>query len=590
MTFSILSLRRQSTGRHRLVLLGLAVATTQSSSVSTPALNQPASVVIYSDVASQAGLVHSNVYGGRSRKNYILETTGNGAAIFDFDGDGWSDLLFTNGRTLEQDESTQPGALVLYRNDGKGRFRDITAKAGLETKGWAQGLCVGDFDNDGALDFLVTYYGHNRLYRNSRNDGFSDVTARAKLPASGTRWGTGCSFLDYDRDGWLDLFVANYVDLDLSKTPKPGQNPNCFWKGIPVMCGPRGLPLGYNVLYRNQSDGTFVDVSEPNGILKPGGRYGLGVVTSDFDNDGWTDIYVACDQTPSLFYRNRGNGAFEERGIPAGVAYNFDGHAQAGMGVAVADYDGNGFFDIVKTNFSGDLPSLYNNEDGKFFSDLSKQAGLAANQLLGWGVLFLDADEDGRKDILIANGHVYPEVDTAGTGDRYLQNTLRYWNLGNGRFSDVSEASGPAFKSLRPARGMASGDLDGDGHPEVLIVNMNERPNLLRNEGSLQHAVVISLSGTTSNRSAIGARVTLEAGGLRQMDEVRSGGSFYSHNDLALHFGVGRATKLDRLDVRWPNGEIQSWRGLPVNQRLVIAEGSQDIKQRELSRSQLKDR
>jgi len=591
MTFPIFSLRRQSTGRHILVLLGLAVAaTTLSSSVSTPALNQPASFVLYSDVASQAGLVHTNVYGGRSRKNYILETTGNGAAIFDFDGDGWSDLLFTNGRTLEQDESTQPGALVLYRNDGKGRFSDITAKAGLETKGWAQGLCVGDFDNDGALDFLVTYYGHNRLYRNSRNGGFSDVTAGAKLPASGTRWGTGCSFVDYDRDGWLDLFVANYVELDLSKTPKPGQSPNCFWKGIPVMCGPRGLPLGYNVLYRNRSDGTFVDVSEPTGILKPGGRYGLGVVTSDFDNDGWTDIYVACDQTPSLFYRNRGNGVFEERGIPAGVAYNFDGHAQAGMGVAVADYDGNGFFDIVKTNFSGDLPSLYNNEDGKFFSDLSKQAGLAANQLLGWGVLFLDADEDGRKDILMANGHVYPEVDTAGTGDRYLQKSLRYWNRGNGRFSDVSEASGPAFKSLRPARGMASGDVDGDGHPEVVIVNMNESSSLLRNEGSLQHAVVISLSGTTSNRSAIGARVTLEAGGLRQMDEVRSGGSFYSHNDLALHFGVGRATKLDRLDVRWPNGEIQSWRGLPVNQRLIIAEGSQDIKQRELSRSQLKDR
>jgi hypothetical protein len=313
------------------------------------------------------------------------------------------------------------------------------------------------------------------------------------------------------------------------------------------------------------------------GILKAGGRCGLGVVASDFDNDGWTDIYVACDQTPSLFYRNRGNATFEERGIPAGVAYDFDGHAQAGMGVAVADYDGNGFFDIVKTNFSGDLPSLYNNEDGKFFSDLSKQAGLAANQLLGWGVLFLDADEDGRKDLLMANGHVYPEVETASTGDRYLQKTLLYRNLGNGRFSDVSDASGPAFKSLRPARGMASGDLDGDGHPEVVIVNMNERPNLLKNEGSLQHAVVVSLSGTISNRSAIGARVTLEAAGLRQMDEVRSGGSFYSNSDLSLHFGVGRATTLDRLEVRWPNGNVQSWRDLPVDHRLVVTEGSQEI-------------
>ena len=522
--------------------------------------------------------------GARRRKDYILETTGNGAAIFDFDGDGWSDLLFTNGRTLEQDETNQPAALVLYRNDGTGRFSETTSKAGLETKGWAQGVCVGDFDNDGHPDVLVTFYGHNRLYRNSGKGTFSDVTTQSKLPVNGTRWGAGCSFLDFDRDGWLDLFVANYVNLDLSKTPKPGQNPNCFWKGIPVMCGPRGLPLGNNVLYRNQRDGTFADVSETAGILKPGGRYGLGVVASDFDNDGWTDIYVACDQTPSLFFRNRGNGAFEERGVQSGVAYNFDGHVQAGMGVAVADYDGNGFFDIVKTNFSGDLPSLYNNEDGRFFSDLSKQAGLATNQLLGWGVLFLDADEDGKKDILIANGHVYPEVDAAATGDRYLQKTLLYRNLGNGRFSDVSDASGPAFKSLRPARGMASGDLDGDGHPEVVIVNMNERPSLLKNEDGFQHAVVVSLTGTTSNRSAIGARVTLEASGLRQMDEVRSGGSFYSHSDFALCFGVGGATKLDRLDVRWPNGRVQTWRDLPVNHRLSITEGSQETQKRPLRR------
>jgi len=574
-----------------LLFLGLTVAvTTQSLFVSVSALNEVAPSVIYSDIAGQAGLVHTNTYGGRGRKDYILETTGNGVAILDFDGDGWSDLLFTNGRTFDQEEATQPGALVLYRNDGTGRFSEITVKAGLETKGWAQGLCIGDFDNDGHPDVLVTFYGRNRLYRNSGKGTFSDVTAQSKLPANGTRWGAGCSFLDFDRDGWLDLFVANYVDLDLGKTPKPGQNPNCFWKGIPVMCGPRGLPLGNNVLYRNQRDGTFADVSDAAGILKPGGRYGLGVVASDFDNDGWTDIYVACDQTPSLLFRNRGNGAFEERGVQAGVAYNFDGHVQAGMGVAVADYDGNGFFDIVKTNFSGDLPSLYNNEDGKFFSDLSKPAGLATNQLLGWGVLFLDADEDGRKDLLIANGHVYPEVDAAATGDHYLQKTLLYHNLGNGRFSDISDVSGPAFKSLRPARGMASGDLDGDGHPEVVIVNMNERPNLLKHEGNLQHAIVVSLSGTTSNRSAIGARVTLEAGGLRQMDEVRSGGSFYSHSDLALHFGMGRAAKLDRLDVRWPNGKTQSWQDLPVDHRLVVTEGSQEIKRLELSRSKRKEK
>jgi len=566
-----------------LILLGVTMgALCQSPTV--PILNQSAAHIRYSDVFRQTGIVHTNTYGGRTKKNYILETTGSGVAIFDFDSDGWNDLLFTNGRTLGQEENTQPPALVLYRNDGAGRFNEATAKAGLVTKGWAQGLCVGDFNNDSYPDVLVTFYGNNRLYKNSGKGSFVDVTAESKLPVKGIRWGAGCSFLDFDRDGWLDLFVANYVNLDLSKTPKPGQNANCFWKGISVMCGPRGLPLANNVLYRNQRDGTFADVSEAAGILKPGGRYGLGVVTSDFDNDGWTDIYVACDQTPSLFFRNLGNGAFEERGVQAGVAYNFDGHVQAGMGVAAADYDGNGFLDIVKTNFSGDLPSLYWNEDGRFFSDLSKQAGLAANQLLGWGVLFLDADEDGRKDILIANGHVYPEVDAAGTGDRYLQKTLLYRNLGKGRFSDVTEASGPALRVLRPARGMASGDLDGDGHPEVAVVNMNEPPSLLRNEGSLQHAVVVSLSGTTSNRSAIGARVTLETGGLRQMDEVRSGGSYYSHSDFDLCFGVGAATLLSRLEVRWPTGKVQSWRDLPVGHRLVVTEGSPEIQKRPLRR------
>ena len=570
--------------RSILLLLALTFAAgLPFCSVPTPALSQFASSVIYTDVAGKSGLVHTNVYGGRGKKDYILETTGNGAAVFDYDGDGWNDLLFANGMRLEQAESVQPGALILYQNKGGGRFNDVTAGSGLETKGWAQGLCVGDFDNDGRPDVLVTFYGHNRLFR-SLGSGFTDVTARAKLPEKGTRWGAGCSFLDYDRDGWLDLFIANYVDLDLSKTPKPGQNPNCFWKGIPVMCGPRGLPAGHNVLYHNQRDGTFADVSEPGGILKPGGRYGLGVAVSDFDNDGWPDIYVACDQTPSLLYRNNGKGTFEERGIPAGVAYNFDGHVQAGMGVAVADYDGNGFFDLVKTNFSGDLPSLYNNEDGRFFSDLSKQAGLAANQLLGWGVLFLDADEDGNRDLLMSNGHVYPEVDAAGTGDRYLQKTLFYRNLGNARFSDSTDVAGSALKTLRPARGMASGDLDGDGHPEVAIVNMNEPPSLLRNEGTRQHAVVVSLSGTTSNRSAIGARVTIEANGLRQMDEVRSGGSFYSQNDLNLYFGMKGATELDRLEVRWPDGRTQSWRQQPVNQRLVISEGSQEIKKRPLQR------
>ncbi len=538
----------------------------------------------YVDLAQSLGLVHTNVYGGRAKKDYILETTGNGVAVFDFDGDGWNDIFITNGITLEATGREEASICRLYRNDGTGHFSDVSEKAGLSRIGWAQAVCIGDYDNDGRPDIFVTYYGHNVLYHNNGNGKFTDVTVQAGLPTSGTRWGTGCSFLDYDRDGWLDLFVSNYVDLDLSKTPKSGDNPNCLWKGIPVMCGPRGLPMGKNVLYHNNGDGTFTDVSQKAGILKPGGRYGLGVVVADFDNDSWPDIYVACDQTPSLLYRNRGDGTFEERGAAGGVAYDANGRLQAGMGVAVADFDGNGFLDLVKTNFSGELPSLYKNENGRFFSDISREAGLAVNQLLGWGVVFVDADEDGWKDIVMANGHVYPEVDQASVGDRYLEKTLLYRNLRNGRFTDMTASAGPAFSVPRPSRGMAAGDLDGDGHPEIVIVNMNEKPSLLKNEGIHQNAVLVSVSGTKSNRSGIGARVTLEWGEQRQIDEVRSGGSFFSHNDLVLHFGLGHARMIDRLEVRWPSGAVQEWKNLPVNHKLAFKEGSRDVRQTPLAR------
>ena len=537
----------------------------------------------YIDRAQEWNLLYPNTFGGKARKDYILETTGNGVAILDIDGDGRNDILVTNGTTLNQ-SAEAPAFCHLYRNEGNGHFTEIAQKAGITRTGWAQGVCVGDYDNDGRPDIFVAYYGRNALYRNVGGGRFVDVTTQAKLAVEATRWGAGCSFLDYDRDGWLDLFVSNYVSLDLKKTPKPGGNPNCFWKGLPVMCGPRGLPSGMNLLYRNNHDGTFSDVSKEAGILKPGGRYGLGVVVSDFNNDSWPDIYVACDQTPSLLYINRKDGTFEERGAAAGVAYNYDGRLQAGMGVAAADYDANGFIDLVKTNFSGELTSLYKNEDGRFFSDVSREAGLAANQLLGWGVVFVDADEDGWKDILLANGHVYPEVEEAAVGDRYLQRTLLYRNLGNGRFSDVTSQSGPALQQLRPARGMAAGDLDGDGHPEIVIVNMNERPSLLRNEGPRRNAVVISAEGTRSNRSAIGARVTVQAAGLRQMDEVRSGGSYFSHNDLALYFGVGQAKVVDRLQIRWPNGATQEWSDLPANFKYFFTEGSQRYRSEKLNR------
>ena len=527
--------------------------------------------VTFEDIAIKAGLTGRNVSGGVTKKDLILETTGNGVAIFDYDGDGANDIFISNGTTL--DGKGLPSQL--YHNDGHGHFADVAKDAGLTKIGWAQGACVGDIDNDGHPDLFVTYFGHNVLYRNLGNGRFEDITERSKLPIKGTRWGTGCALFDYDRDGRLDIFVSNYVDLDISHTPKPGSDDSCKWKGLAVMCGPRGLPLAHNALYHNNGDGTFTDVSEKAGILKPGGRYGLGVITADFDNDGWPDIYVACDMTPSLLYRNKHDGTFEERGVPAGVAYNVDGHLQAGMGVAAADLDGNGFLDIGKTNFSGDLISLYQNDDGKFFTDAAQQAGLNSRQLLGWGIAFLDVDEDGWPDLVTANGHVYPEVEQQGRaviGDHYRQRTLLFRNLGGGKFSDVTDRAGPGFAESRPARGLAIGDLDGDGRPEIVIVNMNETPSLLKNLSPRQSWVRFVLAGTKSNRSAIGARVTLTAAGHKQMSEVFGGGSYLSQSEFPLYFGLGDASKIDRVEVRWPNGGTQVWSDLKASQTYTFTE------------------
>jgi len=541
----------------------------------TPALR-------FIDIAAQSGLTNSTTFGGKEKKDYILESTGTGAVVFDYNGDGANDIFIANGTVLTA--GARAPRSQLYRNDSKGRFTEVSEQAGLTGTGWAQAACAGDIDNDGHPDLFVTYYGHNILYRNTGAGKFLDVTAAAGLPAAGTRWGSGCALLDYDRDGYLDIFVANYVDLDLSKTPKPGSNETCIWKGITVACGPRGLPMGHNALYHNNRDGTFTDVSEKAGILAPGGRYGLGAVTADFDNDGWPDIYVACDQTPSLLYRNRHDGTFEERGSAAGVAYNDDGALQAGMGVAVADFDANGFLDIAKTNFSGDRPSLYRNENGGFFEDVSERAGLGRNLLLGWGIAFIDVDEDGWPDLVIANGHVYPEIDQSKVGETYRQKTLLYRNLGNGKFADVTASAGPAFASVRPSRGLAIGDIDGDGRPEILIVNMNDRPALLKNVGPRQNAIAIQLTGTRSNRSAIGARCTIEAGGRKQMADVVSGGSYYSQSALTLYFGVGKAERIDRLEVRWPDGGKQVWPALGVNRMLHITEGSDTVREQAFSK------
>jgi len=527
----------------------------------------------YLDVAAASGLTAKNIYGGLHRKDYILETTGNGVAIFDYDGDGNDDIFMANGTTLTG-KAAEGGHLQLYHNDGKGHFTEVAATAGMTQVGWAQGVCAGDYDNDGHTDLLVTYYGHNVLYRNRGDGTFEDATAKAGLPVTGTRYGSGCAFLDYDRDGSLDLFVANYVDLNLADTPRPGQSGFCEWKGLAVMCGPRGLPLSRNILYHNNGKGVFTDVSERAGILKPGGRYSLGVAAADFDNDGWPDIYVACDMTPSLLFHNRHDGTFEESGVEAGVAYNFDGRLQAGMGVAVGDYDGDGRLDIAKTNFSGDLTSLFHNDDGRFFTDVSREAGLGARQLLGWGVAFVDVDDDGWKDLVIANGHVYPEVEGTKLGDTYLQPTVLYRNLGGGKFADVTTISGSAFQTPRPARGLAVGDVDGDGRPEIVLLNMNAAPSLLKNTLPGGHSLNIKLIGVESNRSAIGARVSISAGGRKMIDEVMSGGSYYSQSSFTLHFGLGAATVADLIEVRWPTGRVQQWKNIASGQTVKIVEGN----------------
>ena len=525
----------------------------------------------FRDIAAASGLSGRNVYGGVAKKDYILETTGNGVAVFDYDGDGHDDVLVINGARFKPDPAENT-SLQLYHNEGRGHFSDVSAKAGFGKGAWSQGVCIGDYDNDGKPDLLVTAYGQNKLYRNRGAGQFDDVTASARLPVSGIRYGSGCTFFDYDRDGYLDLFVSNYVNLDLEKTPHPGTGDFCVWKGIPVMCGPRGLPLAYNALYHNNRDGTFSDVSAQAGILKPGGRYSLGVVAADFDNDGWPDLYVACDMTPSLLFHNQHDGTFAERGAEAGVAFNFDGALQAGMGVAVADYDGDGRLDIAKTNFSGDLPSLFHNDDGQFFTDLSRQAGLGTRQLLGWGIAFVDIDDDGWPDLVIANGHVYPEVEGKQLGDTYLQQTLLYRGLGNGKFKDITNQAGPAFAIPRPARGLAVGDLDGDGRPEIVIVNMNSTPSLLKNEGTHGHFLNLALTGTKSNRSAIGARATLTVAGRKMVAEVTGGTSYYSQSSFTLHFGLGSATQVDAIEIRWPSGIVQTVSSAAVDRTIHIAE------------------
>ena len=536
--------------------------------------------VRFVNVGREAGLNAKTIFGGEHKNKYLLETTGCGVAFYDYDNDGWLDIFLVNGTRLEGFPAGSEPTSHLFRNNRDGTFTDVTAKAGVAHSGWGQGVCVGDYDNDGWDDLFVTYFGKNVLYHNNGNGTFTDVSQKAGVAGKGTRWNTGCSFVDYDRDGRLDLFVANYIDLDLATAPVPESGP-CLYKSVMVACGPPGLAGGKNILYHNNGDGTFTDVSEASGILNANGTYGLGVLTADFDNDGWPDIYVANDSTASALYQNKKNGKFQDIAIEAGCALSPDGKPQAGMGVSAADYDLDGNLDIVKTNFAGDTPSLYHNLGGATFEDTTFTAGLGAHtQYLGWGCGFFDMDNDGWADILISNGHVYPEVEQLQTEAGYAQRKLLYQNLHNGHFADVSLQAGPGILEPSPSRGAAFGDFDNDGDIDVVVNTVNDYPQLLRCDSKSNHNwIKIRTIGTKSNRSGIGARlvcVTHPPGQTKphqQIDEVRSGGGYFSQNDLRVHFGLGEAEKIGALEIRWPSGQVDTLNDVKANQVIFVKEG-----------------
>jgi hypothetical protein len=543
----------------------------------------------FRDLATAAGLTARTTIGGDRTKQFILETTGGGVAIVDYDDDGWPDLFFVNGARLSPAQGEAAPMSHLYRNNHDGTFADVTQKAGLSAAGWGQAVCAGDYDNDGHVDLFVTYYGQQVLYRNNGDGTFRDVTRASGLSQPKPRWNTGCAFLDFNRDGRLDLFVSAYVDYGDAMRFAPGSHDNCFWKGLGVMCGPHGLAGSSNALYRANPDGTFTDVSDAAGLLKARPAFGLTPLVLDADNDGWPDVYVANDSTPSLLFHNNHDGTFKEIGLVSGVALNADGRAQAGMGVSAGDYNRDGWLDIVKTNFDDDTPSLYRNLGGGMFEDATVAAGLGANtSYLGWGAGFVDVDLDSWPDIVMVNGHVYPEADRIGGRYSYQQPKLVYRNLGNGRFEDVSKRAGQAVLEKKAARGAAFGDLFNTGRLDIAVNNMNDAPSLLHDcAAPAGHSVVVELVGGKSNRSAIGARLTAQVAGRRLIDDVRSGGSFCSQNDLRIHFGIGARTRVDRLEVAWPAGGAETIEGVDADQLIVIREGRGVVRRQPLARGAL---
>jgi hypothetical protein len=556
----------------------------------SPVLGTPLGYT-FLDVAKQSGLNAKTIYGGEHKNRFLLETTGCGVAFYDFDHDDWLDIFFVNGTRIEGFPKGQEPISRLFKNNRDGTFTDITAKSGMTRSGWGQGCCVGDYDNDGLDDLFVSYYGQPILYKNHGDGTFTDVTAKAGLTQAKTRWNSGCAFLDYDKDGHLDLFVANYIDFDIKTAPLP-EAAGCAYKGMQVACGPPGLDGGKNILYHNNGNGTFTDVSEKAGMWNTIGTYGLSVTVADFDNDGWPDIYVANDSTAATYYQNQKDGTFKDLAIEAGIAYSPDGKPQAGMGVAVGDFNRDGLLDIVKTNFAGDTDSLYQNLGDGTFEDHTYLSGIGINtRYLGWGVGFVDLDNDGWLDIFISNGHVYPEVDGSHLDAPYAEHKYVYRNLRTGQFEEVTNQAGTGMTDAVPARGCAFGDYNNDGNMDIIVNCVNAIPQLLRCDSTIsRNWIKIRLVGKKSNRTGIGSRITVTASTapqsesgiarqpMRQIEEVRSGGSYYSQNDFRIHFGLDKASKADLVEIAWPSGTKDSLHDLAANHLYVIEEGGKILK------------
>jgi len=535
--------------------------------------NQPG-IPQFTDITATSGIKFHHQNGDSAQKNYIFEAKGGGAGFFDFDNDGWMDLLLVQGSTLERFKQGKNPGPALYRNKRDGTFEDVTARAGFKSgRGWGMGVCFGDYDNDGFADIYLTNLGSNVLYRNHGDGTFTDVSKQAGV--EDPRWGTSAAFGDYDRDGYLDLYVCNYLDMNFDQLPAPGSGKFCFYLGKPTICGPKGIPGAADILFRNNGDGTFSDVSDKAGVTEKRRLPGLGVIWADMDNDHDLDLYVANDAEPNNLYLNRGDGTFEEKGMISGLALSGDAREQASMGVDAADYDNDGRMDVFATHFASDYSTLYHNEGNLVWEDVTLKAQLRKSYavLVGWGARFADFNNDGWKDIYHANGHVYPFLKNGEFREKYEQPGTFFLNQKGGTFVDVSTRAGVGIQTARSGRGVAFGDMDNDGDIDLLIANMDNEPQLLRNDqAEANHWLLFKAKGRKSNRDGIGARVTVETGAVEQIWEIKRTVGIYSASDPRAHFGLGRSGKADQVKVSWPSGKIQEFSNVSANQHYLIDE------------------